>query len=99
MHRFFAGLEPTLHISHRGGSKLAPENTLAAFALAVERYRTDMLELDVHQTRDGVWVVSHDATVDRCTDGSGAIAELPLEEIQRLDAGHRFTSDEGQTFP
>jgi glycerophosphoryl diester phosphodiesterase len=99
MHRFFAGLEPTLHISHRGGSKLAPENTLAAFALAVERYRTDMLELDVHQTRDGVWVVSHDATVDRCTDGSGDIESLTLAEIQRLDAGYRFTPDEGRTFP
>jgi glycerophosphoryl diester phosphodiesterase len=99
MHPFFAGLEPTLHIAHRGGGKLAPENTLAAFTLAVERYRTDMLELDVHRTRDGVWVVSHDPTVDRCTDGSGDIASLTLLEIQRFDAGYRFTPDEGHTFP
>jgi glycerophosphoryl diester phosphodiesterase len=99
MHPFLAGLEPTLHIAHRGGARLAPENTLAAFTLAVERYRTDMLELDVHRTRDGVWVVSHDETFDRCTDGSGDIASLTLAEIKRLDAGYRFTPDGGRTFP
>src|SRR5919106_928169 len=99
MHPFVSGLEPTLHIAHRGGAKVAPENTLAAFTLAVERYRTDMLELDVHRTRDGVWVVSHDETVDRCTDGAGDIASLTLEEIKRLDAGYRFTPDGGRTFP
>lgn len=99
MHRFFEGLVPPLHIAHRGGAKVAPENTLAAFDLAVGRDRTDMLELDVHRTRDGVWVVSHDPTVDRCTDGSGEIATLTLQEIHRLDAGHRFTPDEGRTFP
>jgi glycerophosphoryl diester phosphodiesterase len=99
MHRFFEGLRPTLHIAHRGGAKLAPENTLPAFTVAVEQYRTDMLELDVHQTRDGVWVVSHDETVDRCTDGSGEIASLTVGEIQHLDAGYRFTADGGRTFP
>jgi glycerophosphoryl diester phosphodiesterase len=98
-HPFFDGLRPTLHIAHRGGAALAPENTLAAFELAVSRYRTDMLELDVHRTRDGAWVVAHDDTVDRCTDGSGDIAALTLEELQRLDAGHRFTPDGGRTFP
>ena len=58
-----------------------------------------MLELDVHKTRDRVWVVSHDETVDRCTDGSGPIASLTLQEVQQLDAGYRFTPDEGRTFP
>ena len=98
-HPFFDGLVPTLHIAHRGGAALAPENTMAAFELAVGRYRTHMLELDVQRTRDGVWVVAHDDTVDRCTDGSGDVAALTLEEIQRLDAGHRFTADGGQSFP
>jgi glycerophosphoryl diester phosphodiesterase len=98
-HPFFDGLTPTLHIAHRGGAALAPENTLAAFELAVSRYRTQMLELDVQRTRDGVWVVAHDNTVDRCTDGSGDIAALTLEEVQRLDAGHRFTPDGGRSFP
>jgi glycerophosphoryl diester phosphodiesterase len=99
VHPFFRGLSPTLHIAHRGGAGLAPENTLPAFEQAVDRYRTDMLELDVQRTRDGVWVVSHDATVDRCTDGHGQIATLTFTELQRLDAGFRFTPDGGATFP
>lgn len=98
-HPFFEGLIPTLHISHRGGGAIAPENTMLAFRHAVERFRTDMLELDIHLTKDGELVVSHDPAVDRCTDGAGAIAELTLAELQRLDAGYRFTPDGGGTFP
>jgi glycerophosphoryl diester phosphodiesterase len=98
-HPFFRGLSPTLHISHRGGSLLAPENTVAAFRMAVERYHTQMLETDVHLTRDGELVVAHDATLERCTDGVGAIADHTLAELQRLDAGHFFTRDGGRTFP
>jgi glycerophosphoryl diester phosphodiesterase len=97
--KFLQGLKPTLHVSHRGGALLAPENTLVAFRMAVERYRTQMLELDVHLTRDGEIVVAHDATLARCTDGAGSLAELTLAELQRLDAGFRFTSDGGRTFP
>ncbi|MFP2931451.1 glycerophosphodiester phosphodiesterase [Pyxidicoccus sp. 3LG] len=96
---FLRNLRPTLHISHRGGAALAPENTLDAFRQAVERYRTDMLELDVHLTRDGEVVVAHDATLERCTDGTGPLAALTLSELQRLDAGYGFTPDEGRTFP
>ncbi|MGO9830019.1 MAG: glycerophosphodiester phosphodiesterase [Myxococcaceae bacterium] len=96
---FFHGLRPTLHISHRGGAALAPENTRAAFDAAVERWHTDVLELDVHLTRDGALVVSHDATLERCTNGTGRIAEATLAELQQLDAGYRFTPDGGKTFP
>jgi glycerophosphoryl diester phosphodiesterase len=96
---FFEGLRPTLHIAHRGGALLAPENTLPAFRAAVERWRTDMLELDVHATRDGELVVSHDPTVQRCTDGYGRIADHTLAELQRLDAGFHFSLDGGQTHP
>jgi len=80
-HPYFRGLSPTLHISHRGGSRLAPENTLAAFRLAVERYHTQVLETDVHLTRDGELVVSHDDTLEQCTDGRGAIADQTLAEL------------------
>lgn len=97
--RLLRGLRPTLHISHRGGAALAPENTRAAFDLAVERWRTDMLELDVHLTRDGELVVSHDPTVQRCTNGEGRIGDFTLAELQQLDAGYRFTPDGGVTFP
>jgi glycerophosphoryl diester phosphodiesterase len=96
---FLQGLKAPLHISHRGGALLAPENTLAAFRMAVERYRTDMLELDVHLTRDGEVVVAHDTTLERCTDGTGPLAALTLAELRRLDAGFRFTPDGGRTFP
>jgi len=97
-HRLFQRRRPTLHIAHRGGAALAPENTLAAFGQAVSRWRTDMLELDVHFSKDGEAWVSHDPTVDRCTDGKGAIAELTSAELKQLDAGFRFSTD-GRTFP
>jgi glycerophosphoryl diester phosphodiesterase len=99
MRPFLQSLRPTLHISHRGGAHLAPENTLVAFGAAVERWRTDMLELDVHLSRDGALVVSHDPTVQRCTDGEGRIAELRWAELERLDAGHHFSRDGGRTHP
>jgi glycerophosphoryl diester phosphodiesterase len=58
-----------------------------------------MIELDVHATADGECVVIHDPTVDRTTDGTGLVAELTLAELQRLDAGYRFTPDGGETYP
>jgi glycerophosphoryl diester phosphodiesterase len=97
-HPYLEGLRPTLHISHRGGAALYPENTLFAFRKAAELHRTDMIELDVHATRDGHVVVAHDDTVDRCTEATGAIASFTLAELRALDAGHRFTRD-GMTFP
>jgi len=97
-HPYVTALPRPAHVSHRGGAKLEPENTLVAFARAVNEFRTDVLELDVHLTRDGVLVVHHDETVERCTDGTGALAHFSLAELQRLDAGHRFSPD-GRTFP
>lgn len=98
-HPFFEGLEPTLHIAHRGGALLAPENTFAAFRPAVEQHKTQMLEIDVQLTSDGAVVVAHDDTVDRCTDGTGDIHDFTLAELGKLDAGHHFTADGGRTFP
>jgi glycerophosphoryl diester phosphodiesterase len=57
------------------------------------------LELDVHMTRDGHIVVIHDATVDRTTNGSGAVSEMTLDELRRFDAGHNFSPDGGSTRP
>jgi glycerophosphoryl diester phosphodiesterase len=98
-HPFFRDLSPTLHIAHRGGALLAPENTLAAFRMAVERYHTQMVETDVHLTRDGELVVAHDDTLEHCTEGEGPLADHTLAELQRLDAGYRFSPDGGRTFP
>jgi glycerophosphoryl diester phosphodiesterase len=88
-----------LLIAHRGGAGLAPENTLAAFRNAVDVWNADMVELDVHASADGHCVVIHDPTVDRTTDGVGPVAEMNLADLQKLDAGYRFTPDGGTSFP
>lgn len=96
-HSIFDGTP--LLIAHRGGSVLAPENTLTAFRSAAVIWGADMIELDVHATADGHCVVIHDDTVDRTTNGGGAVRALPLAEVQALDAGYRFTRDSGATYP
>ena len=73
-------------IAHRGASAYAPENTLAAFELAVEM-KADWYELDCLLAKDGTVMVSHDNDVDRCTDGKGLITEMTLAELKTLDAG------------
>ena len=75
-------------LAHRGLVRHAPENTLPAFATAVELGLS--IELDVYQTRDDQLVVIHDPTVDRTTDGTGNVNEMTLAEIRRLDAGSWF---------
>jgi glycerophosphoryl diester phosphodiesterase len=82
-------------VAHRGGSKIAPENTMVAFRRAVDWWRADMLELDVRLTRDGHVVVIHDETLDRTTDGEGPVAARTLDEIRTLDAGYQFQDSEG----
>ncbi|MDB1089306.1 glycerophosphodiester phosphodiesterase family protein [Streptomyces sp. ACA25] len=77
---------PLLTVGHRGLMGVEPENTLRSF-LRAERAGVDVVELDLHLSRDGQLVVMHDATVDRTTDGSGRIADLSLPELQKLDAG------------
>jgi glycerophosphoryl diester phosphodiesterase len=79
-----------LNIAHRGASGTAPENTLAAFRAAIAAGAA-MCELDVQPTRDHAVVVIHDDTVDRTTDGRGAVKEMTLAELKRLDAGARFS--------
>ena len=74
-------------IAHRGASGQAPENTLAAFQLALQQ-QADGIELDVMLTKDGQVVVIHDDTVDRTTDGSGRVKDLTLAELQALNAGN-----------
>jgi glycerophosphoryl diester phosphodiesterase len=78
-----------LNIGHRGASGSFPENTIAAFRAAIDA-GAQMCELDVQLTRDRAIVVIHDETVDRTTDGRGAVAEMTLAELKLLDAGARF---------
>lgn len=94
-HSFFAG-EPLI-LAHRGASAHAPDHTLAALQLALEQ-GADVIECDVHVTRDGHPVLHHGGDLSENTDGSGPIGRYTLSELQRFDAGYRFTTD-GKTFP
>lgn len=78
-----------LIIAHRGSAGEAPENTIAAFRLALEQ-QCDAIELDVHLSKDGEIIVCHDATVDRTTNGTGSIHEMTVEQLKALDAGSWF---------
>ncbi|MGG2463721.1 glycerophosphodiester phosphodiesterase [Streptomyces sp. RGM 3693] len=75
-----------LTIGHRGMMGVEPENTLRSFVRA-EREGVDVIELDLHLSKDGALVVMHDPDVDRTTDGTGTIAERTLAELRELDAG------------
>lgn len=85
-------------VGHRGNAAHAPENTLESFGQAIA-LGVDAIELDVHLTADGHVVVIHDPTVDRTTDRSGRVDRLTVADIQRADAGYRFTPDHGDTWP
>jgi glycerophosphoryl diester phosphodiesterase len=87
-----------VNIAHRGGAKIAPENTSEGFRKGLE-VGAGVIELDVHTTADGHVVVLHDPDVGRTTDGSGPVREMTLAEVRCLDAGYRFTLDGGGTFP
>ena len=92
---------PPLVIAHRGASFDAPENTLAAFELAVDQ-GADGIELDVHLSRDDQPVVIHDFTLERTTDGAGPVRDRTAQELKRLDAGswrdRRFGGQRVQTL-
>lgn len=75
--------------AHRGSKAHAPENTLAAFELAIT-HKADAIELDVKLCADGQVVVIHDSTVDRTTDGTGQVRKLSLAALKELDAGSYF---------
>ncbi|WP_408008555.1 glycerophosphodiester phosphodiesterase family protein [Pseudalkalibacillus sp. A8] len=75
--------------AHRGVPSLAPENTMAGYRLAYD-LEADMIETDLHRTKDGHLIIMHDYTVDRTTDGTGAVKDMTLEEIKKLDAGIKY---------
>jgi glycerophosphoryl diester phosphodiesterase len=87
MEEFFNGR--TLNFAHRGASLLAPENTLAAFELAVQQ-GADGIELDVRLCRTGEWVVIHDVRLNRTTNGRGFVRSKSIDELRDLDAGSSF---------
>lgn len=93
---YFSGRRPRV-LGHRGTAGTHPENTLVSFRQALAD-GADVLEMDVHLTKDKQVVVCHDATVDRTTNGRGKIAEMTLAEIRKLDAGYRFKPQSQAAF-
>jgi glycerophosphoryl diester phosphodiesterase len=81
--------------AHRGGSGEAPESTLPAMLAVAARFPDAAIELDVRASRDGHIVVIHDGSVDRTTNGKGAVTEKTLAELQALDAGYCATPGRG----
>jgi glycerophosphoryl diester phosphodiesterase len=95
--RPFLDADRPLCFAHRGGAKLWPENTLAAFEASLE-LGNFFVETDVHMTRDGVLVAHHDERVEATTNGAGCIADMRFAELARLDAGYHFT-DQAGSYP
>lgn len=88
-----------LAIAHRGASGYAPENTLAAFRRAIA-LGAGFIETDLQLSRDARLVAIHDATVNRTTNGQGAVHDMTLAELRRLDAGSWFGSEfAGERIP
>jgi len=97
-HPFFDQFETYPLVIAHAGSELYPTDTL----YALEQYANmgvDILEMDVHMTKDRHIILIHDDTVDRTTDGTGDVREMTLAELQSLDAGYYWTKDDGETYP
>ena len=92
-------LNPTVLsiFAHRGGAKLAPENTMPAIDNGMA-LGADGLEIDVQLSADGIPVVIHDQTLDRTTDRTGPVSSLTAAELARVDAGFAFEIDGGHPF-
>jgi glycerophosphoryl diester phosphodiesterase len=94
-----AGNDKLMVIAHRGAAGEAPENTLASFALGLEQ-GCDVIELDIHLSKDGEIIVCHDKTLNRTTDRKGAISEFTVKELKGADAGRWFGERyEGERIP
>ena len=78
-----------LVVAHRGDWRNAPENSLQAYKNCIEM-GVDMVEIDIHKTKDNQFIIMHDATVDRTTNGKGKISDMTLDEIKKLKlrSGH-----------
>jgi len=88
-----------LIIAHRGACSYSPENTMAAFKIALEQ-GADGIELDAKLSRDGEVVVIHDQTVDRTTDGRGKVHNYSLSELKKFNAGSYFSQEfKGEKIP
>ena len=98
-HPFLEAMETPIVFAHQGGDFLWPSNTIYAFEHSRD-LGADVLELDLHSSSDGKLMVIHDSTVDRTTDGSGAVHSMTAQELQALDAGYDWSPErQGESFP
>lgn len=91
-------LDKVLVVAHRGNWSVAPENSVAAIDSAIHM-KVDIVELDVHRTKDGHLVLMHDSSVDRTTDGTGKVRDMTLAEIKRLRLKDKDGVLTGHTVP
>lgn len=96
-HPYFDGPD-FMVIAHRGGRSLGPENTLYTYRRAVD-LGVDVLEIDVRLTKDNNLAVIHDKTVDRTTNGTGTVDSYSMAELRKLDAGYRWSPENGSPYP
>ena len=78
-----------LVMAHQGGQHLAPPSTMEAF-LNAKDLGVDIIEFDIHMSKDGYLIPIHDPTIDRTTDGTGTVNDMTLNELQAVDAGAKF---------
>ncbi len=86
-------------VAHRGANKVAPENTLSAFKKALA-FGADMIEIDVHLTKDHQLIVIHDEELNRTTNGTGNVSDYTLAELRKFDTGSWFSKEfKGEQLP
>ena len=86
-------------ISHRGASKEAPENTIPAIEIAVQKYKVDRVEIDIRLTKDRVPVIFHDTALERIASAKGLIGTCKFEDLKKIDAGFWFDPSGKGEFP
>ena len=96
-HPVLERLSKPVTIAHQGGNKVYPDESLLAFTNAINM-GIQVIELDIHRTKDGVIVINHDPTIDRLTDGTGLIREMSWLELQQVDGAYNWSLD-GLTYP
>ena len=96
-HPLLERLSKPVTIAHQGGNKIYPDESLLAFTNAINM-GIQVIELDIHRTKDGVIVINHDPTIDRLTDGTGLIREMSWLELQQVDGAYNWSLD-GLTYP
>ena len=97
IHPILQRLSKPVTIAHQGGNKVYPDESLLAFTNAINM-GIQVIELDVHRSRDGIIVINHDDTIDRLTDGTGLIRQMSWAELRQVDGAYNWSPD-GLTYP